>query len=57
MVEKLTKLNNTLAQIETKGDSTILIAQCRTYIANLIEEVKMEKQRAEKAKVDQTEGD
>jgi hypothetical protein len=38
MVEKLTKLYNTLALIETKGENTKLMAQCLNYTAALINE-------------------
>ena len=56
MVEKLNRLNNTLAQIETKGDGTILMAQCRTFIANLINECEQQA-KAKKVPADKTEGD
>ena len=36
MVEKLTPLYNTLAQIETKGESTILMGDCLKYLKKII---------------------
>lgn len=38
MGEKLTKLYNTLCQIETKGESTKLMALCLSYTTQLINE-------------------
>ena len=38
MVEKLTKLYNTLAAIETKGENTKLMAACLNYTTQLINE-------------------
>ena len=38
MVEKLTKLYNTLSQIETKGENTKLMAACLTFTSQLINE-------------------
>lgn len=38
MEEKLTKLYNTLCQIETKGENTKLMAMCLTYTQQLISE-------------------
>jgi hypothetical protein len=38
MKEKLTKLYNTLAQIETKGENTKLMAACLNYTQQLIAE-------------------
>lgn len=38
MKEKLTKLYNTLALIETKGESTKIMAQCLSYVEVLIHE-------------------
>ena len=38
MVEKLTKLYNTLSQIETKGENTKLMAVCLTFTQQLIVE-------------------
>ena len=38
MAEKLTKLYNTLSQIETKGESTKLMALCFNYLQGLIQE-------------------
>lgn len=39
MKEKLTKLYNTLCQIETKGENTKLMALCLSYTSQLISEV------------------
>ena len=38
MPEKLTKLYNTLAQIETKGENTKLMAACLNFTQQLIAE-------------------
>ena len=38
MGEKLTKLYNTLCQIETKGENTKLMALCLSYTSQLINE-------------------
>lgn len=38
MKEKLTKLYNTLAQIETKGENTKIMAACLNYTSQLIGE-------------------
>lgn len=38
MVEKLSKLYNTLALIETRGESTKVMGQCLQYIEGLIKE-------------------
>ena len=42
MKNKLTVLYNTLAQIETKGQSTKLMAECLKYIEELIKEEAVE---------------
>lgn len=52
MPEKLRKLYNTLALIETKGDSTKLMAQCMIYTEQLIAEA-----AAEEAKRAEVQGD
>lgn len=52
MPEKLRKLYNTLALIETKGDSTKLMAQCMLYTEQLIAEA-----AAEEAKRNEVQGD
>ena len=36
MVNELTKLYNTLALIETKGENTKIMAQCLQYLEQLI---------------------
>lgn len=38
MKTKLTKLYNTMALIETKGESTKLMAQCLMYVEQLAKE-------------------
>lgn len=38
MIEKLTKLYNTLAAIETKGESTKLMSNCLRYVEQLVNE-------------------
>ena len=38
MKEKLTTLYNTMIQIETKGESTKLMAACLNYLSGLIAE-------------------
>ena len=38
MIEKLSKLYNTLLLIETKGESTKVMAQCMSYIEHMIAE-------------------
>lgn len=38
MKEKLTKLYNTLAMIETKGESTKIMAQCLAYVEKLAQD-------------------
>ena len=50
MVEKLMKLYNTLSLIETKGDSTKLMAQCLNYVSALANECAATK-KAENEKV------
>lgn len=42
MEQKLRALYNTLALIETKGESTKLMAQCLNYIDNLMKEAQAE---------------
>ena len=43
MENELTKLYNTLMLIETKGESTKLMAQCLTFTQGLIAQVVAEK--------------
>ena len=38
MINKLTALRNTLAQIETKGGNTILMGDCLKYLDQMIAE-------------------
>lgn len=40
MVEKLTKLHNTLMIVETKGENTKVMADCLRYIERMIEDAK-----------------
>lgn len=40
MVEKLTKLYNTLLLVETKGDSTKIMANCLRFTEQMIVEAK-----------------
>lgn len=40
MVEKLTKLYNTLVLIETKGENTKIMSTCLRYVEQLINEEK-----------------
>lgn len=42
MPEKLIKLHNTLLLIETKGESTKLMAQCLAYVEQLAREAAVE---------------
>lgn len=39
MITSLTKLCNTMATIETKGENTIIMADCLLYVKNLIKEL------------------
>ena len=56
MSEKLTKLYNTLAQIETKGENTKLMAACLNFTQQMINDALAEE--AAKAEVQgETEGD
>lgn len=54
MGEKLTKLYNTLALIETKGENTKTMAVCLNYVQQLIAEANA---AAEAAKPAEKEGD
>lgn len=40
MEEKLTKLYNALALVETKGESTKIMANCLVYLDQLVKEAK-----------------
>jgi hypothetical protein len=57
MEAKLTKLYNTLAQIETKGENTKIMGVCLQFIEQLIAEEKANKAEAavEPAKADEAE--
>lgn len=41
MEEKLTRLYNTMMCIETKGESTKLMAQCLNYVQALVAEARL----------------
>ena len=48
MKDKLANLYNTLTLVETKGESTKIMAQCLVFIENLINEsIKNEEQKTE----------
>lgn len=47
MVEKLTKLRNTLMVIETKGESTKIMADCLRFTEQLIKEAEGIQQSSE----------
>ncbi|MBR4930745.1 MAG: hypothetical protein IKZ00_08110 [Bacteroidaceae bacterium] len=47
MKEKLTKLRNTMALVETKGESTKIMAQCLQYVEQLISECDKQEQISE----------
>lgn len=47
MVEKLSKLYNTLSLIETKGESTKIMGECLKYIESLIKELSENKNKGE----------
>lgn len=57
MDAKLTRLYNTLAQIETKGENTKLMGVCLQFVEQLISEVRAEKKEAavEPVKADEAE--
>ena len=38
MINKLTALRNTLAQVETKGNNTVLMGDCLKYLDQMIAE-------------------
>ena len=40
MIENLTKLYNTLLLIETRGESTKIMAKCLEYIESLVKDLK-----------------
>ena len=50
MKNKLTMLLNTLADIETKGDSTIKMALCMQHIQQMIAECEMQEKTPEQNK-------
>lgn len=47
MKNKLIQLKNTLGMIETKGESTLIMADCMRFISQLIEEVPEEVQQTQ----------
>ena len=47
MVEKLTKLHNTLSMIETKGENTKIMAECLRFIEQTISEEKQKQSSAQ----------
>ena len=57
MEAKLTRLYNTLAQIETKGDNTKIMGVCLRFVEQLIAEEKAKKAEdaVEPAKADEAE--
>lgn len=48
MAENLKKLYNTLLLIETKGESTKIMAECLTFTMDMIKEAEREKVSVEK---------
>ena len=46
MEEKLTKLYNALALVETKGESTKIMANCLVYLDQLVKEAKVVEAKA-----------
>lgn len=46
MSEKLIKLHNTMGLIETKGESTKIMAECMKYLEQLIAEEKENENKA-----------
>jgi len=46
MKENLIKLHNTLALVETKGESTKIMAQCLQFVEQLVQECDKPKERA-----------
>lgn len=55
LTEKLLKLYNTLAEIETKGNNTKTMALCLGYLENLINEEATKENELAKKPVDSTE--
>lgn len=49
MKEKLIKLHNTLALIETKGESTKIMAQCLAYLEQMVQEAEAPSETAKEA--------
>lgn len=46
MKEKLIKLHNALALVETKGESTKILAQCLQFLEQLVQECDKPKEGA-----------
>lgn len=51
MSEKLRSLYNTLCQISTKGDSTLIMSDCLKFLSHLIEENKKSEKATEELKM------
>lgn len=49
MKENLTKLYNTLALIETKGNNTKIMAQCLVFIEQMVQELEIPAEVIEEA--------
>ena len=47
MVENLVRLKNTLMNVETKGNSTVIMADCLRFIDQMVEEHSAEPNREE----------
>lgn len=47
MVEKLSRLYNTLVTVETKGESTKTMADCLRYLEQMVAEEKNKKAQSE----------
>ena len=52
MSDKLVRLYNTLKTVETKGNSTIVMADCIRYVEQLISEAQNSEAETLKKKVD-----
>lgn len=47
MKDKLIKLNNTMRMIETKGESTKIMALCMQFVEDMIRELEVKEQVVE----------
>ena len=54
MTEKLTKLYNTLLLVETKGESTKILADCLRYTERMIQDEKSKEQELAKVPVEES---